>query len=321
MGRVRLADRSVAAIIRGRALEVRYRRRGAAAVARLDLEVRPGEVVGLMGPNGAGKSTVMRLLATLLRPTAGTLSILGNDARRPKGGTRRRIGFLPDDAPHADALSGRENAELFARAAGLPKDDAKQATAALLEQFGLDGDAERPVAEYSFGMRRKLAIVEALAHGPDLLLLDEPTIGLDWTSREALRSAIRERSARGGAVVMASNDTAEVARCCGRVLFMHRGAAVTDDAPQSLLSKLGAATRLEATLTRAPTSPVEVAGLSIALTTPEHIVAHSADGAAALPAFCAALLEAGAEILDVAVRAPDLSDAFLAATGTELVTR
>jgi ABC-2 type transport system ATP-binding protein len=308
-------------IVAGRGLEVRYRRRGPATVAGLDLTVRPGEVIGLMGPNGAGKSTVMRLLATLLRPSGGTLSILGNDALRPKGVTRRRIGFLPDEAPHVDALSGRENAVLFARAAGLPGDDANRAAAVLLEEFGLAGDAERPVAEYSFGMRRKLAIVEALAHRPHLLLLDEPTIGLDWTAREALRSAIRERSAGGGAVVMASNDTAEIARCCGRVLFMHRGAPIADDAPRALLSRLGAATRFEVTLARAPTTPVEVAGLSIALSTPERIVAHSADGAAALPAFCAALLEAGAEIVDVAVRTPDLSDAFLAVTGTELVTR
>jgi ABC-type multidrug transport system ATPase subunit len=237
MGPVGHPDRPVLAV-QGRALEARYG--GRTALAALDVDVAAGEIVGVLGPNGAGKTTLLRLLATGRRPASGTLALLGHDARRPTAALRRQIGVAGDDTVHADALTGRENAVLFARAAGLSRADADRAASDLLERFSLASDANRPVAEYSLGMRRRLLLVEALAHAPGLLVLDELTIGLDPEGRETLRGVLRERAGQGAAVVCASNDVAEVEQLCDRVLFLRAGRKVLEGEPGELIARLGA---------------------------------------------------------------------------------
>jgi len=157
MGRSGPPDRAELTV-EARAVGLRYGAR--AALQDLDLAVAPGDRVGILGRNGAGKSSLLRLLATGRRPTSGMLTLLGHDARRPTAALRRRIGWAGDEPVHVDALSGRENATLFARAAGLG--DAAPRVDELLRRFQLADDADRPVTEYSFGMRRKLLLVEAL---------------------------------------------------------------------------------------------------------------------------------------------------------------
>ena len=302
--------------VQGRGLEARYP--GRVALAGLDIDIAAGDVVGVLGPNGAGKSTLLRFLATGRRPSAGTLELLGQDALQPTGALRRRIGIAGDDAVHADALTGRENAVLFARAAGLSAGDAHRRVAELLPRFHLDADADRAVAEYSLGMRRKLVLIEALAHAPALLVLDEPTTGLDPQGREALRELLAERAAQGVAIVLASNDVAEAERLCGRVLFLRGGTRVLEGAPAELIARLGGTTRFELRL-RAPHAPeVRCLGVEISIATAERLVAHSTDGSSPLPALCAAVLAAGAVIDAVAVKRPDLGDVYLKATGEEL---
>jgi ABC-2 type transport system ATP-binding protein len=236
MGPVGRAD-SPELAVRGRALELRYGTR--TALIALDFDVAAGEVVGVLGPNGAGKTSLLRLLATGRRPAAGTLALLGVDASRPSSALRRRIGVAGDEAVHVDALTGRENLALFARAAGLPVGDAANAAATMLDRFHLSSDADRPVAEYSLGMRRRLLLAEALAHGPSLIVLDEPTTGLDPEGREALRDALKERAAGGAAVVCASNDVAEVERLAQRVIFLRGGRKVLEGGPRDLIAALG----------------------------------------------------------------------------------
>ncbi|MFI5207924.1 MAG: ABC transporter ATP-binding protein [Gemmatimonadales bacterium] len=236
MGPVGRAD-SPELAVRGRALELRYGRR--IALSALDLDVAAGEVVGVLGPNGAGKTSLLRLLATGRRPAAGTLMLLGEDARRPTAALRRMIGVAGDEAVHVDALSGRENLALFARAAGLSRADAARAAESMLDRFHLSPDAGRPVAEYSLGMRRRLLLAEALAHEPRLLVLDEPTTGLDPEGREALREVLKERAAAGAAVVCASNDVAEVERLADRVIFLRGGRKVLEGATRELIEALG----------------------------------------------------------------------------------
>ncbi|MFI5279707.1 MAG: ABC transporter ATP-binding protein [Gemmatimonadales bacterium] len=236
MGPVGRADRPELAV-RGRALELRYGRR--TALLALDLDVAAGEVVGVLGPNGAGKTSLLRLLATGRRPAAGTLALLGEDASHPTAALRRKIGVAGDEAVHLDALSGRENLALFARAAGLSRAAAARAADPMLDRFHLTADADRPVAEYSLGMRRRLLLAEALAHEPRLVVLDEPTTGLDPEGRDALRAVLRERAAAGAAVVCASNDVAEVERLADRVIFLRDGRKVLEGGPRDLIAALG----------------------------------------------------------------------------------
>jgi ABC-2 type transport system ATP-binding protein len=308
--------------VEGRGLGVRYR--GRVALAEFDIEVAAGEIVGVLGPNGAGKSSLLRLLATGRRPTAGTLRILGQDALQLSAfslqlsALRRRIGIVPDESVHADALTGRENATLFARLAGLAPAEAAARAGDLLARVLPGADADRPVAEYSLGMRRRLVIVEALAHQPALLVLDEPATGLDLAGRELLRTLVRECAARGAAVVLASNDVAEAERVCGRVILVRGGRKMLEGAPRDLIARLGGTTRFELRL-RAPRAPeVVVDGVTIVSATAERLVAHSHDGSSPLPALCEAVLRAGATIEAVAVQRPDLADVFFQATGDEL---
>ncbi len=277
-----------------------------------------GEFLCLVGPNGAGKSTLLRVLATALRPDAGTLRLLGSNAVPAGAALRRRIGFAGETPAHLDALSGARNARLFARATGLAAADAAAAADALLRRLGLDADAHRPVAEYSFGMRRKLLLAEALAHEPALILLDEPTAGLDPPSLDALRSLLLERADAGATIVLATHDAAEAARLCRRILFLHRGRAILDGEPAALIRDTGAATRLDVRFRADATPAIRIDGAEVLHAGTERVLVRAAAGTALLPALCAALLEHGAEIRSIRVREPDLRDVFRLATGAEL---
>ncbi len=206
------------------------------ALGGIDLDVAHGEVVGILGPNGAGKTSLLRLVCGGRQPTGGTITIPS---------IRRDIGIAGDESIHLDALSGMENALIFAELGGLARASARTRVHALLERFGLDADADRPVSDYSFGMRRKLLLIEALVHEPRLIVLDEPTTGLDQQGRDALHGLLRERAAAGAAAVLASNDPVEPQRLCDRVVFLHRGRIVLQGAPADLVERFGGSERME----------------------------------------------------------------------------
>lgn len=206
------------------------------ALGGVDLDVAAGEVVGILGPNGAGKTSLLRLLCGGRSPTSGSITIPTS---------RADIGIAGDESIHLDALSGLENALIFAELGGLTRASARSRVCALLARFGLDADADRAVSDYSFGMRRKLLLLEALAHEPRLLVLDEPTTGLDQQGRDALHQVLRERVAAGAAAVLASNDPIEPQRLCDRVLFLHRGRIVLEGSPADLIERFGGEERLE----------------------------------------------------------------------------
>jgi ABC-2 type transport system ATP-binding protein len=218
------------------------------ALSGLDLEVGFGEVVGILGPNGAGKTSLLRLLCTGRLPSGGTLVILGHPvspSSRSLVSLRRQIGIAGDEAVHTDALTGQENLEFFAQLGGLERAAAQARGRAILSRFGLDSDADRPVAHYSLGMRRKLLLAQALVHDPRLIILDEPTTGLDKAGRDALRSMLRERAASGAAIVLASNDPLEPQRVCDRVIFLHKGRVILAGKPDELIARLGASEPVE----------------------------------------------------------------------------
>jgi ABC-2 type transport system ATP-binding protein len=283
---------------------------GRSGIASIDLEVQTGELLALVGPNGSGKTTLLRLLAGDLKPTRGTLSV---NAQTPSSrASQSQIGFASAQPVHFTELTGRENAEFFARAyrAG---DDAVHRH---LIAFSLFQDGNVPVGEYSFGMQRKLMLVEALAHGPALLLLDEPTIGLDPPAIAAVTSELQDRARAGSTVVMGTNDV-HTAMLASRVLFLHRGKKVADAAPGELLRSVAGVARIDVSLASPPErAPVFPSGVT-ALHAAEGYSVEAAD-AAALPDVCAALLRAGARIREVRVREPDLADVFRTLTGEAL---
>jgi ABC-2 type transport system ATP-binding protein len=298
---------------------------GRTGLAPLDLEIRPGEVVVVLGPNGSGKSTLLRLLATDLRPTAGELHLLGRPAVPPTPELRRRIGYASDQPVHLDPLTGEENLRFFGDLAGAggsggyPDPDERNARERqLLEAFALDAVAHVPVAQYSFGMRRKLLLAEALAPAPRLLLLDEPTVGLDPEGVRALGDRLRDLAARGTAVVIATNEVRESPEWATRILFLDEGRVLVDGTPAELRARIPGGTRIRITLEgRAPDLP-SVPGVTIESRASGVVEAVSGEGTRSLPALLQALVDAGAGIREIRVREPDLGDLFRELTGREL---
>ncbi len=223
---------------------------GVLAVDHVTLEVAPGELLGLLGPNGAGKTTTLLLLSTLVAPTAGTAVVDGHDVRRAPAEVRRRIGvLLAGDRAVYRRLTGRENLLYFAALYGLPREEARQRAAALLELVGLTDRADDLVERYSTGMRMRVAIARTVLHGPAVLLLDEPTVGLDPHGARLVRELIASLHQSGKTILLATHDMAEAERLCDRVAIMDRGRIVAVDTPDRLTTA-GSLEEVVLTLTR-----------------------------------------------------------------------
>jgi len=204
------------------------------AVDGLDLTVRSGEVFGFLGPNGAGKSTVINVLLDLVSPTEGSASVLGYDPQTEADQIRRRTGVLPEGGSLYERLTGREHVEWVARAHGVDAD-----SGALLDRVGLSpDDADRPVEGYSKGMRQRLAFGLALVGDPELLILDEPSSGLDPTGMQELREIVRAEAAAGRTVFFSSHLLGEVEAVCDRVGIMNDGRLAATGTPEELRRRL-----------------------------------------------------------------------------------
>ncbi|HSH76652.1 MAG TPA: ABC transporter ATP-binding protein [Longimicrobiales bacterium] len=303
-----------ASVVRARGVAFSYPG-GPPVLEELDLELGVGEIVALVGPRGSGKSTLLQLLGGELTPSAGVLEL---PARRSSGG-RLMLGYAAA-GPHFETLSGHHNALFFARAAGLRKREAEATVAEHMSLLGLEARRDRRVADYSLGERRKLLLVEALAHRPPLTLLDEPFHGLDRQAQEALIHLLRLHSAKRGTVVVASPKLQILPELADRILFLHEGRVVRAGRVAELLSWVGPATRIEIALDRAP-QHVEarfMPGISVVANGGDHIILESTRGAAVVGEACSALIAAGAVIGSVKVRETDLAEAYRRATGVEL---
>jgi ABC-type multidrug transport system ATPase subunit len=219
---------SAVSAIRIQSLTVRY---GAfVAVDRLDLELRRGEVVGLVGPNGAGKSSTLRVLTGQRRPAAGAVTVLGHDLVRDWDAVKPLIGYVPDRENHFDEFTGRLNLRFFAGLYGVGRGRADEC----LHVVELDDAADLPVRGYSLGMRRKLLLARALLHRPQVLYLDEPTANLDAHSSVVVRRVLRDHAAAGGSVLLTTHNLEEVEEVCDRVAVLCRGRLAALDTPRSL---------------------------------------------------------------------------------------
>ncbi|MHB8418729.1 MAG: ABC transporter ATP-binding protein [Myxococcales bacterium] len=239
-----IAPADEGAAIRTVALTRRYG--SVIAVDSLDLAVRSGEFFGLLGPNGAGKSTTIKMLTTLLPPTSGSASVVGLDVVSAPREVRRRLGYVPQMVSSDSALTGRENLLLFARLYGLPRAEQRPRAARALEFMNLSEVADRLVRTYSGGMIRRLEIAQSMLHRPPVLLLDEPTVGLDPVARHSVWDRLRDLSARlGTTVLLTTHDMEEAEALCGRIGLMHRGKLVALGTPAELAASVGPAARLE----------------------------------------------------------------------------
>jgi ABC-2 type transport system ATP-binding protein len=209
------------------------------ALDGLDLVAEPGQVVAVLGPNGAGKTTFVRTVATLLLPDAGSLRVAGHDVAAEPRMVRRLIGLAGQFAAVEPAMTGRENIEMVARLFGLDHRTARTRSAAVLERFGLADDADRLVRAYSGGMRRKLDLGASLVGAPRLLLLDEPTTGLDPRSRIELWDLIRSLVQDGTDVLLTTQNLDEADQLASQVVIIDHGRVVASGTPGELKLRIG----------------------------------------------------------------------------------
>ncbi|HZM38258.1 MAG TPA: ATP-binding cassette domain-containing protein, partial [Acidimicrobiales bacterium] len=209
------------------------------ALNGLDLVADSGQVVAVLGPNGAGKTTFVRSVATLVRPDGGELRVAGIDALRRPEQVRRVIGLAGQYAAVEPAMTGRENVVMVARLYGQTRRQARANAAVVLDQLGLTEAADRPVSTYSGGMRRRLDLGASLVGAPRLLLLDEPTTGLDPRSRNELWDAIRSMVRAGTDVLLTTQYLDEADQLAQRVVIVDKGRVIADGTPGELKSRAG----------------------------------------------------------------------------------
>ena len=289
-------------------------------VTDVSFKVGSGEIFGLMGPNGSGKSTLLRVLSTAIAPENGTFRIGNADGTKEKQKVRAGLGLMVNRPTHFGDLTGWANAYLFARSYGIDEGKAEGVLAELFDYFGLVEYRDDRVKTYSYGMGKKLALIEALAHGPKLLLLDEPSLGLDYASQLAYQEKIRELAASGVAILVASNQVDEVETLCDRVAFLHRGRLAALGTPEEFVFSLKGTRRIVAKLR----NPVEYGALKgvpgVERVVPEgrDLVVHCEERPGMVADVVAGIVRAGGDIADLAVRRPSLADVYVKLTGEAL---
>jgi ABC-2 type transport system ATP-binding protein len=204
------------------------------AVEGLDLRIAPGTIYGLLGPNGSGKTTCIRAICGLLRPTAGSVSVLGADAHADRARTRPQLGYMPQRPALYEELTARENLEFFGR--GLSVAEPRARAQALLELVDLAGRADEQIFGFSGGMKQRVSLACTLLHEPPLLLLDEPTAGVDPLLRRRMWATFEELRAGGTTVIVSTNQLDEAVHC-DRLAVLREGQVLADDTPRALLAR------------------------------------------------------------------------------------
>jgi ABC-2 type transport system ATP-binding protein len=307
------------ATIEAAGLEKRYGK--VTALDGLDLVAESGQVTALLGPNGSGKTTFVRTVATLLAADAGTLRVAGHDVRTEPAVVRRLIGLAGQFAAVEPAMTGRENLEMVARLFGRSRRAAKSSAAGVLEQLGLVEAADRLARTYSGGMRRRLDLAASLVGSPRLLLLDEPTTGLDPRSRIELWDAIGALVTQGTDVLLTTQYLDEADHLASRIVIVDHGRAVAAGTPTDLKRQIGGSViEVHARDARDLTSIAALLGRldhgDAQVNEPTRRVSVRVDGGShRLVTAIEAVQATGVEIEDIAMRQPNLDEVFLALTG------
>jgi ABC-2 type transport system ATP-binding protein len=291
------------------------------AVDGIDLRVTDGEIFGFLGPNGAGKSTTVRVLTTLLRPTAGRAWVAGHDVVAEADAVRRSIGVALQEAALDPLMSGRELLNLQAVLHGIAPVEGRERAVKLLQTVGLSAAADRRVGTYSGGMKRRLDLALALMHEPEVMFLDEPTTGLDPNSRAALWEEIRELNAGGTTVFLTTQYMEEADRLCNRVAIIDNGRIVAEGTPRQLKAEIGDPTLRVALGPNTDRETVEgkLKGFGEPVPdTDEFVSVRLHGGAGRVAEVSRALEEAGIAIEGLELHNPTLDDVFHQATGRRL---
>ena len=303
---------------------VREFKGGIRAVDGLDLHVAPGEIYGFLGPNGAGKTTLVRILTTLLRPTSGSARVAGHDVVAQADAVRRSIGVALQEAAIDPLMTGRELLRMQGALHGLRSAEAQGRAVSLLARVGLTQAADRRVGGYSGGMRRRLDLALALVHRPEVLFLDEPTTGLDPTSRGALWREVRSLNDEGTTVFLTTQYLEEAEQLADRVGIIAAGRLVAEGTPEVLKARIGEP-MLHVELAEAESAGRArdaLAGLGYVEpadpAAPTRVVLRTAAGKGAIAPVIRALDEHDVFVESVEVETPTLDDVFAAVTGSHL---
>ncbi len=313
-----------APLLEARGLTVRFGK--VTALDALELTAPPGQVLAILGPNGAGKTTFVRTVATLVRPTSGELLVRGRDVAREAARVRRDIGLAGQFAAVEPTMTGRENLEMTARLFGHGRARARQAAAAVIDQLSLEEVADRRAATYSGGQRRRLDLGASLVGGPRLLLLDEPTTGLDPVSRREVWDAVRSLSAAGTDILLTTHYLDEADELADHAVVIDQGRAIASGTVSELKASIGQDV-IEVAL--ADQAMVAAAGQILERVTASQprldaggrrVSALAPGGPAALAAVIGCLEDAAIGVDEIGLRRPTLDEVFLTLTGEEVAT-
>jgi ABC-2 type transport system ATP-binding protein len=286
----------------------------------VSMSVKAGEIVGLLGPNGAGKTTTLSILATLLEPDAGEIRVGGVSAAGGRRAIRGKIGFVPQSIALYPSLSAVHNLRLFARIHGVARAAAHAESLRMLEAVGLADRAHEPVAVLSGGMKRRLNLACGMVHRPEVLLLDEPSVGVDPQSREQILATVRKLADGGVAAVYSTHYMEEIERVADRVLLIDNGRVMAEGTVAELIALGGHQPRMEIRFQKMPaggwTGGID-AGCQSATIEGDKVTLVLPSFAAVTEALDRARA-AGGEVGEFSVHSPNLSDAFIALTGHAL---
>jgi ABC-2 type transport system ATP-binding protein len=296
---------------------------GFTAVDSLTFQVKEGEVFGLLGPNGAGKSTLIRMLTTLLPPTQGTARINGFDVVRQADAVRRCIGVIPQATTSDLDLTLSENLMIFAKLYGVPRERRKTMVKELLAAVELASWADNPVKNLSGGMRRRLEIARGLVHEPKIFFLDEPTTGLDPTSRRAVWDMLaRLKEERELTILLTTHYMDEADNLCDRIAIVDHGKLAALDSPLKLKASIAAASFVEVSFSAVPPAWTEILEKLPDVGSVERhdsvfrIASHN--GPRTMVALAEAAQKAGVEVASLSVQSTTLDDVFTHYTGKQL---
>ena len=311
-----IETRRQAATLVARGLKKSYN--GFEAVKGVDFEVHPGECFGFLGPNGAGKTTTMKMIYGAVIPTDGELDVAGLDVRRCEREIKRRIGVVPQENNLDDELQVRENLLVYGRYYDLPRKLIRQRADELLEFMQLTEKADSKVEQLSGGMKRRLLIARALINDPGIVVLDEPTTGLDPQARHLVWDRLRELTAEGKTLLLTTHYMEEAARLCDRLVIMEGGLIIAEGSPEELVEEYVSPQVLEFRANSevlARLSPVVEAAADAVELSGEVLLAFTVDG----DALMQEVHDSGIEVENTIRRLAGLEDVFLRLTGRRLI--
>lgn len=291
------------------------------AVDDISLEVKKGEIFGFLGPNGAGKTTTISMIAGLLTPDSGTIQIDSMDIRNSPQEIRGIMGVVPQDMAFYEELTAKENLRFWGQLQGMSGSELDQKILYYLDKIGLKGRENEPLKKYSGGMKRRINLIIGLIHSPRLLLLDEPTIGIDVQTKINILDLIREASTGGTTAVYTTHNLVEAEELCDRIAIMDKGKILALGTLNELIQIVGekdiALIQGEFSADQAQQIVTKEKGIDV-ITMKDGYLAISLDASKKVPGLMESFFNSGISINDISLKQPNLESVFLKLTGKEL---